>query len=143
MSDRIFGCIGLALAALFVWQASLIELSFITDPLGPKMFPIILAVMLAAASVVSIIKPDDEPKWPARSALVEIGVTVVVLVAYAMLLPTIGFLIATAFTAGFLAWRLGTRPVQSCIAGVCTSVGIWLVFGQILGLSLAKGPLGV
>lgn len=143
MTDRIFGVIGLSLAAIFIWRASLIELSFITDPLGPKTFPIILAVMLGVASVASIIKPDAEPVWPPARNLFEIAVSVAVMTAYAVFLPDLGFLIATALAATFLTWRLGTKPIQSVIAGVCTSVGIWAVFGQLFGLSLAKGFLGV
>jgi putative tricarboxylic transport membrane protein len=143
MTDRIFGVIGLALAALFIWRASVIELSFITDPLGPKTFPIILAVMMAVASIASIIKPDAEPIWPPARNLFEIAVAVAVMTAYAVFLPDLGFLIATALAATFLTWRLGTKPIQSVIAGVCTSVGIWAVFGQLFGLSLAKGFLGV
>jgi len=143
MSDRIFGCIGLALAALFIWRATLIEETFMADVVGPKTFPIILACMLAAASVASILKPDAEPHWPAARNLIEIAISVAVLVAYAVFLPDLGFLIATALAATFLTWRLGTRPVQSVIAGVCISVGVWAVFGQVFGLSLAKGFLGV
>jgi len=143
MTDRIFGVIGLGLAAIFIWRASLIELSFITDPLGPKTFPIILAVMLGVASIASIIKPDAEPIWPPARNLFEIAVSVAVMTAYAVFLPDLGFLIATALAATFLTWRLGTKPIQSVIAGVCTSVGIWAVFGQLFGLSLAKGFLGV
>ena len=36
MSDRILGVVGLALAAFFIWQATQIELSFISDPVGPR-----------------------------------------------------------------------------------------------------------
>ncbi len=142
MSDRIFGGIGLALCVFFIWRASLIELSFVSDPVGPKTFPIIIALVLGISSIFVILKPDDEPIWPAARNLLEIAVSVAVLVAYAILLPEVGFLIATAFAAGFLAWRLGTKPTQSAIAGVCTSVGIYVVFNLILGLSLAKGPFG-
>ena len=48
MSDRIFGGIGLLLAAFYIWQATLIQDSFISDPLGPKAFPIIIGVVLGA-----------------------------------------------------------------------------------------------
>jgi putative tricarboxylic transport membrane protein len=64
------------------------------------------------------------------------------MVAYALLLPVIGFVIATAVAAGFLTWRLGTSPLWSVAVGVLTSLGIYAVFHLILGLSLARGPLG-
>ncbi len=60
----------------------------------------------------------------------------------ALALPVVGFVIATAIASAILTWRLGTRPVSSAIAGVLTSAGIYAVFHLILGLSLARGPLG-
>lgn len=143
MSDRIFAGIGLALAAFFIWQASLIELSFISDPVGPRTFPIIIGVVLALASLVILVRPDAAPHWPKASRLFEIAVSVAVMVAYALLLPEVGFVIATAFAAAFLTWRLGTRPLWALAVGAMTSVGIYVVFHLILGLSLARGPLGL
>ena len=39
MTDRLFGLAALLLAGLMTWGASVIEESFIQDPLGPKAFP--------------------------------------------------------------------------------------------------------
>ena len=142
MSDRIFGGIGLLLAIFFIWQATLIEESFISDVVGPKMFPIIIGVMLGLASISFMIWPDPAPHWPALGRLMEIVVAVAVMIAYAELLPVTGFLIATAVASAYLSWRLGSTPLQSVIAGVLISVGIYVVFRLILGLSLAKGPFG-
>jgi len=41
-----------------------------------------------------------------------------------------------------LSWRLGSAPVWAAVSGVGISVGIYVVFHLVLGLSLAKGPLG-
>lgn len=142
MSDRIFGGVGLALAAFFVWQASLIELSFISDPVGPRTFPMIIGVVLGAASLVILLRPGPAPRWPRATRLLEIAVSVAVMVAYALLLPRIGFVTATAFAAAFLTWRLGTKPLWSLAVGALTSMGIYVVFHLVLGLSLARGPLG-
>lgn len=142
MSDRVFGGLGLALAAFFVWAATQIELSFISDPVGPRTFPMIIGVVLGLASLIALIRPDAEPQWPSLARLVEIAVAAGVMVAYALLLPEIGFVIATAFAAGFLTWRLGTAPVWAAVSGVLISLGIYVVFHLILGLSLARGPFG-
>jgi putative tricarboxylic transport membrane protein len=142
MSDRIFGGIGLALAAFFVWGATQIELSFISDPVGPRIFPIIIAIVLGLASLVVLVRPDAPPVWPAAGRLFEIAVAAAVMVAYALALAEIGFVIATALAAAFLTWRLGTRPLGAVVAGCLTSLGIYVVFHLILGLSLARGPLG-
>jgi len=74
--------------------------------------------------------------------LAEIFFAALVMLAYAELLPVLGFLIATALASGYLTWRLGTPPLQSVVVGVGTSVGIYIVFKLILGLSLASGILG-
>ncbi len=142
MSDRILGGIGLLVACLYIWQSTLIELSFITDPVGPKTFPIMIGSVLILASLAMIISPDANPHWPEVSRLLEIGISAAIMVAYVYLLPLAGFVIATAFAAAFLSWRLGAEPVKAVIAGAGISVGIYVVFHLILGLSLAKGPLG-
>jgi putative tricarboxylic transport membrane protein len=142
MSDRILGSFGLALAAFFIYSATLIELPFISDPVGPRTFPTIIGALLGLASLAVLLRPDAEPHWPAIGRLAEIAGAAVVMVAYALMLPEIGFVIATAVAAAFLTWRLGTSPVWSLVSGVLTSVGIYVVFHLILGLSLARGPLG-
>ena len=142
MSDRIFGGVGLLFALLFIWAAFHIELSFISDPVGPRTFPIIVAVVMGLASLVIIIKPDVAPEWPRAARLLEIAVAAGVMAAYAMALPVVGFLIATAIASAFLTWRLGTAPLWAVVSGVLTSIGIYTVFHLILGLSLARGPFG-
>ena len=141
-NDRVFGVLGLIVAAVMVWRATLIEESFIQDPLGPKAFPYVIAAVLGLASAVIALLPDENPAWPPLSRLAEIGLAVAVMIAYAQFLPVVGFLIATAFASAFLSWRLGTPPVQAAIAGVAISGGIYIVFKLILGLSLARGPWG-
>ena len=142
MSDRIFGGIGLALALFYAWQASIIQESFLSDVVGPKMFPYIIATVMGLASVYFLLKPDPEPEWPRAGRMVEIGLAALVMLAYAQALPVLGFLITTAIASAYLTWRLGSRPVESVIIGVGTSVGIYVVFRLALGLSLARGPFG-
>lgn len=142
MSDRIMGGVGLLLAAFFIWQATLIQESFISDPVGPKIFPIIIGGLVGLSSLAIFLKPDDEPEWPDFSRLFEVGLTVAVMVAYAYALPSAGFVVSTAVAAGYLSWRLGTPPVRAAVAGAVIAIGIYVVFHLILGLSLARGPWG-
>ncbi|SDE40363.1 tripartite tricarboxylate transporter TctB family protein [Limimaricola pyoseonensis] len=142
MSDRIFGGIGLMLALLYVWRAAIIPDSFMSDAVGPRAFPYGIAAVLALSSVFFLLKPDPAPEWPRAGRLAEIGFAVLVMIAYAQLLPEVGFLIATAFASAYLTWRLGSPPLQSVLIGAGTSIGIYVIFRLILGLSLAKGPFG-
>lgn len=142
MSDRALGGTGLAIAALYAWQTATIEESFLSDPVGPKGFPYIIAALLALASLAIIIRPDASPRWPGLARLTEIAVAVMAMVAYGIMLPLAGFVPATMVAAGYFSWRLGARPVEAALAGVTISVGIYLVFHLALGLTLARGPLG-
>lgn len=142
MSDRIFGAVGLALAIFYLWAATTIPDSFMVDAIGPRTFPYIVGAIMALCSLVFIFRPDDEPDWPAFREIAEIGFAAAVMFLYGWVLPELGFVIATIFATAYLTWRLGTGPLASLVTGLATSVGIYVVFHLILGLSLAKGPLG-
>ena len=142
MSDRIFGVFGLALAAFYLWATSIIPDSFMVDVIGPRAFPYIVGTVLAICSLYFLLRPDEEPQWPLLVNFIEILFATAVMFLYAWALKRVGFVIATVFAAAYLSWRLGTKPLGALITGVATAVGIYVVFYLILGLSLAKGPLG-
>lgn len=137
------GGVSLVLAAFYVWQATVIQTSFMSDPVGAKTFPIIIAVLFAAASLVMILSPDAKPIWPALPRMLELLAGLGVVVAYVYLLPEVGFVFSTAIATAYLSWRLGAAPIAALVAGLATSGGIYVVFHLVLGLSLAKGPFGV
>ena len=87
-------------------------------------------------------RPDPEPEWPVLANLIEIIFATAVMFLYAWALKRVGFIIATIFATAYLSWRLGTKPLGALLTGVGTAIGIYVVFYLILGLSLAKGPLG-
>lgn len=142
MSDRILGLVGILLAIGFSLAALRIEESFLSDAVGPKAFPLIIAAVLGLASIVIALRPDPDPQWPSVGRLAEIGAAVLVMILYAEFLPVVGFVIATAFAAAYLSWRLGSPVLWAVVTGVGTSVGIYVIFHLALGLSLARGPLG-
>ena len=142
MSDRIFGIFGILLAIGFAISTLAIEESFLSDAVGPKAFPLIISAVLALSSAVIAWRPDPEPNWPAAGRLAEIAAAVVVMIIYAEALPEAGFVLSTAFAAAYLAWRLGSGPIEAVLTGIGTSVGIYVIFHLVLGLSLARGPWG-
>ncbi len=142
MSDRIFGLFGLILAAFYFWATSIIPDSFMVDVVGPRAFPYIVGTVLTICSLYILIRPDAEPDWPNLKNFIEIIFATAVMFLYGWALSKIGFVIATVFATAYLSWRLGTRPLGSLVTGVATSAGIYVVFHLVLGLSLAKGPLG-
>jgi putative tricarboxylic transport membrane protein len=142
MSDRIFGLIGLAIAGFYLWATSIIPDSFMVDAVGPRAFPYIVGTILAICALYFLLRPDAEPDWPVLANLIEIIFATAVMFLYAWALSRVGFIIATVLATTYLSWRLGTRPLGALVTGIGTAVGIYVVFYMILGLSLAKGPLG-
>ena len=142
MSDRVFGVFGLALAAFYFWATSIIPDSFMVDVVGPRTFPYIVGSVLAICSLYFLFKPDAEPDWPILVNFIEIVFAAAVMLLYAWSLSKAGFVIPTIFATAYLTWRLGSKPLSSMVIGVATSAGIYVMFHLVLGLSLAKGPLG-
>jgi putative tricarboxylic transport membrane protein len=142
VSDRTLGVACLLLAGFYAYFAAQTKIGFISDPLGPKVFPYIIAGVLALAGVYPLLKPDPEPDWPPAGRILEIVFATAVMIAYTYALPEVGFVLATAVAAGLLSWRLSAGPLAAAAAGVVISVGIYFVFHMVLGLSLARGPWG-
>lgn len=142
MTDRLFGLAALLLAGLMTWGASVIEESFIQDPLGPKAFPWVIAVVLAITGLFMLIKPDDDPDWPTRQKFLRIVWSVVAMVLYAQLPSQKGGCSSGRHHKPDDGQQLGATLRQAAIAGGVISGGIYLVFHLVLGLSLARGPLG-
>jgi len=142
MNDRLFGIFTLLLSIFYIFSAYIIEESFISDHIGPKKFPYIVAFFLISSSLFLIVKPDLKPKWPQFGKIIEILVTALILIIYAIFLPIIGFVFSTFFASSFISWRLGAKLSSAFVAGAIISVSIFILFRKVLGLSLATGPFG-
>lgn len=126
----------------YILSARTIQVPLFPDPMGPKLFPYMIAVGVIICSLVMILRPDPEADWPPLSALLTIGFAVIVLVAYAYALKPLGFLIPTAFAAGILSWQLSGKPVKSVLTGIGLSIGLFIVFRYALDLGLQPVPKG-
>jgi putative tricarboxylic transport membrane protein len=141
-SDRLLGAICLIVGVALIWGAMRIETGLIVDPLGPRSFPAIIGGVLALAALFVLLRPDPEPAWPRLQRWLEIAAAVIILTGYALALEPLGFVIATAIASALLSWRLGSSPHWALAAGIGISLGIYAVFHLLLGISLARGPLG-
>lgn len=139
-SDRIFGLVGLLIALAYVASATQIQTSFLADPVGPKTFPIIIGVVAAICCLVMLFRPDPDPEWPDAPTWVALAVAVVVLVGYAYALKPLGFLLPTAIAAGILSYQISPNKKAAAVAGVCLSLGLFVLFKFALGLSLVGLP---
>jgi len=142
MNDRVFGIFTLLISIFYIFSAYIVEESFISDHIGPKMYPYIVSFFLISSSLFLIFKPDIKPIWPEFGKIIEILMTALILIMYAIFLPIVGFVFSTFFASSFISWRLGAKLSSAFTAGLIISVTIFVLFRKILGLSLATGPFG-
>ncbi len=142
-SDRIFGLVTLLVALGYFASATQIQTSFLSDPVGPKAFPMLVAGVAGICALVMIFKPDPDPTWPSLGTFGALAIAVVVLVCYAYSLKPLGFLLPTAVTAGILSYQISGRAKVSALAGVGLSVGLFCLFKFALGLGLVAFPKGL
>lgn len=140
ISDRIFGLVVLMVALAFIASATQIQTSFMSDPVGPSAFPILVGVVAGICGLVLMIRPDPDPEWAKGRTLLALLVAVVVLIAYAYSLKPFGFLIPTAITAAILSYQISPRIVPASLAGLGLSGGLFVLFKFALDLGLVAFP---
>lgn len=144
LGDRILGLGLLVLAVAYGWAAQQWPEPFGgAESVGPETFPTILSVVLVAGSLYLMIKPDPDAQWPIGKSALELVVSVVVLIVYALLLEPLGFIIATTLAVGTLSWRMGAVPNRAFLTGLISAVVVFVLFNHGLSLSLPAGLLEV
>ena len=142
MSDRLFGVAVLLGSIAYFMAATNIPTGFLVDPVGPKLFPKLIAGVAALCAVLIIIKPDDEPVWPDSLTWLRLLVALCTLIAYAYGLKPLGFLIPTAIAAAILSYQIRSNLFTALLTGIGLSGGLFLLFKYALGLSLFAVPRG-
>jgi len=77
-----------------------------------------------------------------RKSLTRIVVTFAIMVAYALLLEPLGFVLSSALTAGVLTFYLGNRNILIlCVVIIIIPLAIFFIFTRALHVSLPEGLL--
>jgi len=142
MSDRIFGTLTIVVALAYIASATQIKMAFFSDPLGPRWFPYIIGGVAVLAGLSVVLRPDDEPSWPSLRVAAKILFAGGVLVAYALTLKPLGFMMPTALAAGVLSYQIEPRKLQATLTGLGLSIGLFIIFKYGLGLGLFAVPKG-
>lgn len=140
MSDRIFGLAVIAVALGFIASATQIQVSFLTDPVGPKTFPYLIGGVSVVAALALVFQPDADPDWPTAWTYGQLAISILVLIGYAYALRPLGFLAPTAVAAGIISYQIHPRPVNAALTGLGLSLGLFLVFKYALDLGLVALP---
>lgn len=141
MSDRIAGGVILLFSIWYGFEASRLELGFLSGGLTPRQWPYALAVAMAILAIIIIIRVDPEPDWPPLSKIVDILAVAISFVVYAYFLVIVGFLVATTIETSFLSHRFGAKPLQAVLVGVGASLLLYVIFVFGLGIPLPLGRI--
>jgi len=142
-----------AVGAFVIYDALSLEAGFAkVDPVGPKMFPVVIGVVLIALAIILAIAiprgsvgeadagEDVDPDAPSDWRTV--GLLVGLFVATILLVQPLGWAITGALLFGVAATILGSRHyVRNIVIGAVLSVGSFYAFYSGLGIPLPAGIL--
>lgn len=121
--------------------ATVIDYAFASDPLGPRVFPEGLAVMLALLSVWYFFSPGPAEGYPSGLLLLRVlGIPLVMLAAVALFEPA-GFLTSTFVLTLGTALIFGAPPFKALLGAVGQAALWWFVFSYVLEVYLPVGTL--
>lgn len=142
-SDRVFGLVATVIALIYIVSSTKIPTSFMTDPVGPKGFPLIIGGVWAISAMFLVFRPDPEPDWPTLRTLFALACSILTLVCYALALKPLGFLLPTTVAASILSYQISPRIKSAMLAGIGLSIGLFVIFKFALGLGLVAFPKGL
>ena len=116
---------------------------------GPRLAPVVSSILLIALALAFLVHPGDElgahveeaargTHWPTPVLLIGL------LLAYALLLSSLGYALATAIFFWLASWLLGSdRPARDAVIAVALGVVTSYAFSHGLNVQLPTGPWGV
>ena len=152
------GLISLVLGVVYLFMTLRLPDVSIGDPLGPKLFPMIVGIGALVSGVLLVAgeiraakggarqRADEETAVErcARKALyTKIGLTVLAGIVYGFILDTVGYLISTFVFMVILMCLVNTirRMVENIVISLGFSVVTYVLFATIFQVSLPRGIL--
>lgn len=148
-ADAVLGAV-VAVLGVFVLVQSL-QLTFYAESVpGPGFFPTLLAIALivlgASLALSRLLNPGDgaeEFRLPSRRQAVRSLRLWVALLAAALLLGTLGFLLTTFLLVAVIVFLFERRRgIGAVLTTVLIPLLAWLLFAQLLQVRLPAGPFG-
>jgi len=115
------------------------------DALGPAAAPLLIGVLLGLLGVALAVQARHVLCRPGVRAgrLWRLGAMVLILIAFALLLPVLGYVVSSAGLFTGAALLLGApHPARVVAYGWTLAAVAFLVFDRLIGLSLPTGPWG-
>ncbi|WP_019014051.1 tripartite tricarboxylate transporter TctB family protein [Elioraea tepidiphila] len=142
--DIALGLAALVLAGAYWALAVDLPISLLSDAVGPGGVPVAIAMLMAAAGVVLILRslvgaPREAPPSPAHGRAAGL---LALLVAYVLAVPFIGYPMALGLLAGAIALYAGARSGLG-LAAFAIGIGVlfWFGFVRVMGIPFPAGTL--
>lgn len=147
LASAAFGAIMLVAAVLVIVDA--IRLPETSGSVGPAAVPTVVGVLLGIVGAALLVQSrtqyaaaSHETTFQPRAGL-RLLAMVVALVAFAVLLPVLGYVVSSAALFIAAAALLGAPAFWRTVAyGWALAAILFLVFDRLIGLSLPTGPWG-
>jgi len=143
LAARAPGLLLIAAGVAGALEASTFDVAFMTDPVGPKALPYLVAAIFALAGTHVAFRPRAGIRCPPRPVLVRTGAATVAFLVYAAALPWVGFFASTTLVVATLSLLFGAAPRRALPAAALLSAVLWVVFVRVLGLPLPIGDLWI
>ncbi|HEV7308496.1 tripartite tricarboxylate transporter TctB family protein [Ensifer sp.] len=138
---QIGGLLMLVLAIAYGIGGSRIEYAFSSDPLGPRVVPVLLAIILAVLCIFHLRKPGMTEAFPNGQLLAKIIAVPLLLLASALLLEPAGFVASIFLLTLGVGWIFGA-PLRLALVGAVGQAALWwFVFAYLLDVYLPVGRL--
>lgn len=141
LNDRILGIFAIALAAFMAYHGYGMNSEFSYEPIGPKVFPLLLSGFLAICGLVLIIKGGNPVPPNPKGSSARIFSMIAVLFLYAFVFQPLGFLLSTLIMVTLVGRLFGGSWLYSFFGGVGLSIILFLLFDLALDVVLPTGVL--
>lgn len=115
--------------------------------MSPGLVPGVAAVGLILAGLGLILQSSlkgrqDQPVEIDREVAIRMATSILLLIAYTLLFPRVGFVVTSAIFVAFFSWYFGARdPVKITLVVVATPVVVWLFFEKLFLIPVPHGFL--
>jgi putative tricarboxylic transport membrane protein len=140
-SDRILGAVCLAAAAAMGWAALDYAAVISYEPVGPRAFPLLLAVLIGLCGAWLVARPSAHSAAVAPGRMGPLLACMAAIVMYALLFETLGFTVATTLLAVPVGMAFGGTWRQSLLGGLALGVGLYIFLDKLLDVVLPTGVL--
>lgn len=138
-SGRIAALMLLVFSLAVALATNRIEYAFSSDPLGPRVFPYLIAGGLGLCSLWYLARPGEAERWPSGTTLGQVLVLIAVTSIAVALMDRIGFVASAFLMCGLAAHLFGASLPLALAVGAVQAVFWFALFRYLLGTYLPAG----